>query len=477
MTMERVEWKIAGVGAAGAVLLGATAAAVPFHALILVGLVVAAPAAIWLLSSPSRAIVLLLAVLALLPRFASPVSIGFKPTFLDVAVLGLLATWLLGRRAARDARVHARLEGPVVALLLTAIGAFIVGIPNGALTTLVIRRFGEMMLSLLLILVLTRALREHPQRATLFVRAALVLGGASAVIGLVLYVLPDETTIRLLSTLAVFDYPSGPEVIHHIRQDPELAQRATGLWIDPNAFGGYLLLTAALCLPQTMTQRPVAPRWLVWACLGAMGLALAATISRGAMLGLLLAAAVLGVVRYPRLLVLGALTVAVVLLLPQTRDLVGHFVDGFLGNDLATQMRFGEYKDALRLIERYPVLGVGFTGSPDVDLYVGVSSMYLLILQQMGLLGLTAFVVLVAVLAVGAVRAWPQVRAAGDEQATAIFLGAHAAVLGALFAGIFDHYFFNIDFHNSVTWMCALLSLAAATQSRRAVVRSTGHVL
>lgn len=465
--VDRTDWKIAGAGAAGAVALGAAAAAAPFHSLILVGLVVAAPAAIWLLGSPSRAIVLLLGVLALLPRFASPVSIGFKPTFLDVAVLGLLVTWLLTRRERRDARVHTPVEGPIVALMVTAVGAFVVGIPNGALTTLVIRRFGELMLSLLLILALTRALRERPDRATLFVRTAMLLGAASASIGLVLYVLPDETTIRLLSTLAVFDYPSGPEVIHFIRQDPELAQRATGLWIDPNAFGGYLLLTAALCLPQTMTARPAAPRWLAWACVGLMGAALAATVSRGAMLGLLLAATALGVVRYPRLLGLGALVVAAALVLPQTRDLVGHFVDGFLGNDLATQMRFGEYKDALRLIERYPVLGVGFTGSPDVDLYVGVSSMYLLILQQMGVMGLTAFVSLIAVLAVGAVRAWPHVRAAGDQRAEAIFLGAHAAVLGALFAGIFDHYFFNIDFHNSVTWMCALLALAAATQSHQ----------
>ncbi|MCB9162257.1 MAG: hypothetical protein H6644_20845 [Caldilineaceae bacterium] len=37
---------------------------------------------------------------------------------------------------------------------------------------------------------------------------------------------------------------------------------------------------------------------------------------------------------------------------------------GFAGEDLATQMRFGEYKDALILIGRYPLFGVGFTGTP-----------------------------------------------------------------------------------------------------------------
>ena len=42
-------------------------------------------------------------------------------------------------------------------------------------------------------------------------------------------------------------------------------------------------------------------------------------------------------------------------------------------------MRFGEYKDALTLIERYPLFGVGFTGVPDIDLYLGVSMLYLII--------------------------------------------------------------------------------------------------
>jgi O-antigen ligase len=149
--------------------------------------------------------------------------------------------------------------------------------------------------------------------------------------------------------------------------------------------------------------------------------------------------------------------------LPQTRELVSHFVDGFMGRDLATQMRFGEYKDAFRLIERYPLLGVGFVGTPDVDLYVGVSSMYLLVAQQMGLLGLTAFVAVLVVLFVGAARTWRFARL--DDRQAAIFLGAHEAVLGAMLSGVLDHYFFNIDFHNSVVLLWAIIALAVASQT------------
>jgi O-antigen ligase len=123
-------------------------------------------------------------------------------------------------------------------------------------------------------------------------------------------------------------------------------------------------------------------------------------------------------------------------------------------------MRFGEYKDALRLIERYPLFGVGFIDAPDTDLYIGVSSMYLLIAQQMGILGALAFVLVIVALFASAARAWPQVRQ--SDPRAAVWLGAHAAIAGALFSGIFDHYFFNIDFHVSVVLFWSAVALASA---------------
>lgn len=468
-TRFRPEVPVVLFGAALVIALGAVAATVEFNALIVAALAVVFPVALWLLGDLRRTLFLFVAVIALMPRFASPVSIGFKPTFLDVAMLGLLAAWVmrqLGPRRSDESRTEApatpAITVPLLLLVVVAIATFVVGIPNGALTTLVIRRFAEMVISLLLVLVLTDILRDDAMQVR-FVRFTLILGGLSAAAGIVLYLIPDALAMQALSALRVFDYPTGPEVLRYVRDDPELLQRATGLWIDPNAFGGYLLMTGAVCLPQVFTTKPVLPRGLATVCVGLIGLCLVLTVSRGAMVGFALAGALIGVLRYRRLLLIGVLVIGAALLLPQTRELVSHFIDGFLGQDLATQMRFGEYKDAFRLIERYPLLGVGFTGSPDVDLYVGVSSMYLLIMQQMGILGITAFVMLMLALGISAVRAWPLVRQ--DEARTAIFLGAHGALAGALFSGIFDHYFFNIDFHNSVLWLCACLALAAASQA------------
>jgi polysaccharide biosynthesis protein PslJ len=406
----------------------------------------------------------LVLVIGLLPRFASPAKLGgFTPTLLDLALIGLLLVWLIKGRATLPLPRIA-IGVPLICLIVVAITTFIVGLPNGALTPLVIRRFAELVLSLLMVWVLAAVLRGQAERDR-FVRLILLVGGMAAFIGIALYITPDELAMRLLSALRPFGYPEGPGVLRFIRDDPALSQRATGLWIDPNAFGGYLLITGAISLPQLFACKPVVRRFWVAACFGLIALALVLTVSRGAMLGLALAGFAMGVLRYRKLLPLGILVVLLMLVLPQTRDLISHFAEGFAGQDLATQMRFGEYKDALKLIERYPLLGVGFIDAPDTDLYIGVSSMYLLIAQQMGILGALAFAAVMVALFASAARAWPQVRP--DDALAAVWLGAHTAIAGALFSGIFDHYFFNIDFHVSVMLFWAVVALAAAATANQ----------
>ncbi|BCX02631.1 MAG: O-antigen polymerase [Candidatus Roseilinea sp.] len=443
------------------VSIGASAALI--NPLVLIGVVMAMPVGLWMIGGVNRALFALVVVIGVLPRFALPARLGFTPTFLDLALVGLVVAWALHQLGVqRDLPLRRTpISVPVLLLALIALATFIVGLPNGPLTPLVLRRFAELVLSLLMALLIVALLPNLESRERL-VRWMLLIGALSAAIGIALYVVSDDLAIRLLSALRPFGYPTGPGVLRFIRDDPALMQRATGLWIDPNAFGGYLLIVGALGLPQLFSPKPVMRRGWVGLCLLLVGVALVLTVSRGAMLGLALVAGLMGALRYRRLLVLMVVILALALVLPQTRDLIQHFVEGFQGRDLATQMRFGEYKDALRLIERYPVLGVGFVGTPDVDLYIGVSSMYLLVAQQMGLLGLVVFAIVLLALFVGALRAWPAV--SRDARAVAVFLGAHGAVLGALFSGIFDHYFFNIDFHNSVMLFWMMIALAMSSQ-------------
>ncbi len=245
----REKWTlIIGVCLAAGVAVGAAAAVI--NPLYLMALALVVPIAVWVLSDVKHALTAMLIVLAVMPRFASPVSIGFKPTFLDATLIAILLAWAAGLLGPRRLPLRRSVIAIPTALLISvAIATFIVGIPNGPLTTLVLRRFVELVLSLLMALVLVSILNSLPEQEY-FIKVAMLMGGLSALIGIALYILPDDSAIRLLSALRIFDYPTGPEVLRFILDDPTQMQRATGLWIDPNAFGGYLLIAGALSLPQ-----------------------------------------------------------------------------------------------------------------------------------------------------------------------------------------------------------------------------------
>ena len=179
------------------------------------------------------------------------------------------------------------------------------------------------------------------------------------------------------------------------------------------------------------------------------------------MVGLAAGLGLTALIRYRNLIPYMIFIALLMLVLPVTQEYVARFVEGIMGQDLATQMRFGEYRDALRLIARYPLFGVGFSGSPDIDLYLGVANVYLTIGQQMGLLGLGAF--FAAMLTVFGYafqhRGWFKQHPRRDS----LWLGLHGALAGGLVAGIFDHYLFNLEFHHAVTifWMLVGLAVAA----------------
>ena len=215
-------------------------------------------------------------------------------------------------------------------------------------------------------------------------------------------------------------------------------------------------------MPQLFARRPLFPRRLIVLFGGVIGLCWLLTFSRGSFVGLGVAVTALAVVRYRRLGLLMLILLLVFWFLPLTQGYVTHFVEGLRGEDLATQMRFGEYRDAVTLIQRYPVLGVGFAGSPDIDTYVAVANVYLLMAVEMGLVGLASFLIVVGVLFFEAARVWRHVPR--DSELEPMWYGFHTALLGALVGGLADHYFFNLDFHHSVAlfWLFVGLAMVAS---------------
>ena len=455
------------LGLLGILLLGVAAgAAVAWgKPAIAIAAVVAGVIGVALLQHVQWAVWALAAVLTLLPFGALPLGIGFNPTLLNLAFVLMLAAWLMvvvghGEFGWRTTPLWL----PTLVYGALAVFAFLLGSENALLTRDLLRRFVEFLLTLSLVWLLPTVLRSYADviNAT---RALVLSGGVAAALGLGLWALPDATETRLLSLLRVFDYPTGERILRYINDDPSLPQRATSTSVDPNAFGGLLIIVAALTIPNLFARRPILPRWLAWGLVSVMGLALFATRSRGSMLGLLAAAAFLALLRYRRLALWLVVAVALALVLPWTQEYVASFFAGARGQDLSTQMRLGEYKDAINLIGRHPLFGVGYAATPDIDLYIGVSSMYLLLAENMGLVGLAAFAA-VALVFFWTARAGLRT---GDLDLEPVILGGAAAIFGVLVAGALDHYFVNIKFPASVTlfWFVVSLTATVATLAVR----------
>jgi O-antigen ligase len=237
--------------------------------------------------------------------------------------------------------------------------------------------------------------------------------------------------------------------------------RAIATSIDPNALGGLLIILTIIGVAHLFARRPIMPRLYLLGCVGLMGLGLYLTFSRGSLLGVVAALGVMALLRYRKLLLYMIGLALLMLILPQTQTYVARFVEGLQGADLATQMRFGEYKDAMILITRYPILGVGFAGTPDIDLYVGVSSLYFLIAEQMGLVGMTLYLLISLVFFAVVFRTWRRMPAGHHLEAP--LLAYSLAVFGAMVGGVFDHFFFNIQFTHLVALYWLVMGLGIAT--------------
>lgn len=413
-----------------------------------------------MLRSPQVCLIALIGICCLLPFASLPVKIGFTPTFLDGVLGALFLVWFTRLATRRqDDFIFTPLGLPVAVFLLLALFAFAAGLGHARPTATVVRHFAELLLGIAVFFVVVNNVRRREQLRQLV--AVIILAGATeASIGVVLYFLPRETTIRLLSALRIFGYPAGPGVLRFIMDDPRQPMRATATAVDPNVLGGMLVLVTALAVAQLFAERPVLPRAWLASMVGIMGLCLYLTYSRGSMVGLLAALTLLAAVRYRKLLLVMLVAGLLMWTLPLTQGYVQHFLAGLQGQDLATQMRFGEYKDAFNFIRRYPWLGVGFAGTPDIDLYVGVANVYLLIAEQMGLVGLGAFLLAVGAFFIHAGVGWWRLR--HDPYLGAIVLGLTAAVAGALVGGIFDHFLFNMDFPHAVSLFWLYIGLAAA---------------
>jgi polysaccharide biosynthesis protein PslJ len=160
--------------------------------------------------------------------------------------------------------------------------------------------------------------------------------------------------------------------------------------------------------------------------------------------------------------------------LPLGQRMLARLMSGFAAQDRAAALRLDEYRQALRIIQDYPVLGVGFGGAPETGTFVGVSSIYLLVGEQTGLLGLGLFLLMLAAVGIAGLRA---AVFAPDPEDRALAGALLAPFVAAILVGNLDHYFMNPQFPHMVAlfWVYAgLLAASARLTGQQPATSETG---
>ena len=453
---------LAGVAAlAVGLLAAATSPLVPAAGLVaLLGLL----AICW---KPGVGLAVFVAIVAVVPFGVIPLPLaGAQLTFVDAALIATSGAVLM-RVVFGASRLT--FDAPAVALLAfvgLALVAFLVGSAVTPITPELARRVGKLLASLCFFLIVRTMLTSTRQvdRLTRW----LMLGGAlQGAVGAGLMLLSPLTQLGLLTRLQVIGYPT-TDVLRYVPGPNDTYTdhlRAIGTSVDPNVFGGTLMLALALIAVQWASPEPVLRRSVLLLLALPTGAGVLLSLSRASWLGLAAGLLLVGALRFRRILVFGSIVGLVLLVSPVGRDVVARFISGFSTADRATAFRVGEYANALTLLQRYPLLGIGFGGSPDIDVTAGVSSVYLLVAEQTGLLGLGAYIAALASVWLIGVRNLTATRDRKLQGVRAAFL---AAITGALVAGLLDHYFANQAFPHAVAlfWVYAAGLVAAGRLAR-----------
>jgi polysaccharide biosynthesis protein PslJ len=431
-------------------------------AIVATGILLGTLAALYVITDLRAALYAIVFTIVLLPFGTFPFRIAFTPTLLDAAMGAFVAVYLLQfvmnrRKGLRFTYVH----GFVLLYMSWLILSFLLGMQYARPTSANLRQFAETLLSISMVLIIGDVLRDKAALRR-FVTVLLLAIGVQAIVAIAVYALPDQTAERTLIRLSRIGYPDGG-VIRYIEDNPALDERAIGTWVDPNALGGLLAIGAVMIAPQLFSRVPLANRrWIWYVVFACVGLGLFLTYSRASLLGFAIGLACISLFKgYRKYLIILFTGAVLFFVLPQTQNYVVRLLQAFTGSDLATQMRLGEYGDSLELISQYPITGVGFTGSPEIDLYTDVASMYLIMANQIGLVGVFLFALVIVSVFAYAFGSWRFVR--DDPAIYAVFIGCHAALFAALFNATADMYFFRLDFQSSITLFWLLITLCVAT--------------
>jgi len=406
---------------------------------------------IYLLADVRNPLYGFIAVATLLPFAVIPVKLGVVQfSLVEICLLTVVVLWLLRLLANRGETIRGSgIDLPVLSYLAVCLAALVLGTAYQT-TSSDLHLFAQFINALLLVFVVANCVRDLATVTRLL--WYLVLGGAVAgIIAVVLYYLPADTATRLLAGLSHFGYPAS-DILQYDANTNVL--KAIGTSIDHNILGATMMICGTVGVGLLAASWPKGKKIWVIAALGPILAALLLTYSRGSLVGFLCGCTVVATLRYRRLWLIAGLMVVALALSGQlaSSSFFTHLQTGIEVQDQATQMRFGEYKDALHLISEYPWFGVGFGNAPDVDIYLGVSSIYLMIPENVGLIGLACWVWIYATVFQ---KSWRGLIGRRQNEARTLAVACLGAVVSILVAGIFDHHFVDIHFPHvaAMVWL------------------------
>jgi hypothetical protein len=419
---------------------------------VLVLAAVGVAAAVTIMARPVRGFLLFCLVAPFIPW--TTVNLGVRVTvseaLLALTWAGLFWQWLMGRMPPWP-------QGPTERRMLWLMAWTIVPLVAGQLMTqgdgsgpVNWARWLLNVSTLFLVpmLVTTPALRQR-------MMDCLVIGYAAMLtlsLGLFIKSPDARSMIPVLSSL----HYAHPEALEDIFS--AMYNRMASPWVHPNSTGGALLLGVPLALFYGVTCRGWRRALCVFVALGgAAGIVFSG--SRGALLCLAALLIWLAKRRVPlagRTLVVGTLLAAVMLVVyPPAQQRLASLFQG--SQDASTSVRFDEYRNFHRAVERYP-LGLGFkidTPPTGAGLF-GISNLWLNYWYKLGLPGMLLFIALNR-------SWWREVRQLGDlskmDASQALRVGSVGATMAALLTGFIDHYFSFTQVLISLFWLTMAISL------------------
>jgi hypothetical protein len=399
-------------------------------------------------------------ICCLLPFGTIPVKLGLTFTFLEAALLVLFVIWLLrlvvsNRLQAAEGLVSSPFDWAILLFIGLSVFCYILNWQTASSTDL-IHSYAKLLLAILQFFAVINIVRTQVALDTL-VTVLMLAGSAAGYLGAVLTRLPRDLQFSLLAKLSIVGYPTDDRVLRYVEDDPLKPQRATGTSIDPNSFGGLLVLVVALLVTQLVSVKPLLPRWLLSLMLLGPLFSLYLTYSRGSQLGAIAVIGFVALLKYRKIFLYALpFLLAGAVWLPST-FLGARLAAGFALEDQATVLRLAEYRNALDVIGNHPWFGVGFGSIATLNLTVPVSMIYLTIAERMGLIGLVLFLLLMFLFLSYSLNRLGKLKV--DRQ-QANLLGLTGGVVGALAVGLLDHYFFNGEFSHMATLLWLFMGLA-----------------